>query len=116
MGFKKMETNLTFTDLSLSSSIEKNRAMQRMEQINSIVNWSRIEKLLITHYPVGKSSVGTDACLVYMVCLVDLVYLVLGLFRLFRGHDPDLIKLNQVMSPIRLNQIMSPCPLTAFWR
>ena len=61
MGFKKMETNLTFTDLSLSSSIEKNRAMQRMEQINSIVNWSRIEKLLITYYPVGKSSVGTDA-------------------------------------------------------
>ena len=61
MGFKKMETNLTFTDLSLASSIEKNRAIKRMEQINTIVNWSRIENLLIKHYPVGKSSAGNDA-------------------------------------------------------
>ena len=35
MGFKKMKTNLTFTDLSLLSSIEKNRAITRMEQINN---------------------------------------------------------------------------------
>ena len=63
MGFKNMETNLTFTDLSLASSIEKNRAIQRMEHINTIVNWSRIENLLIKHYPVGKSFVGTDAYL-----------------------------------------------------
>jgi len=56
MGFKKMKTNLTFTDLSLLSSIEKNRAIQRMEQINAIVNWSRIDHMIMTRYPVEKVS------------------------------------------------------------
>jgi hypothetical protein len=31
MGFKKMETNLTFTDISLFPSMEHNRAIARME-------------------------------------------------------------------------------------
>lgn len=72
MGFKKMKTNLTFTDLSLLSSIEKNRAIQRMEQINAIVNWSRIDHLAMTHYPVGKSAIGNDAYppLVLIKCLL----------------------------------------------
>ena len=61
MSFKKMKTNLTFTDLSLLSSIEKNRAIARMEQINTIVNWSRIDHLVMTHYPVGKSATANDA-------------------------------------------------------
>ena len=72
MGFKKMKTNLTFTDLSLISSIEKNRAIERMEQINAIVNWSRIDHLVMTHYPVGKSAMGNDAYppLVLIKCLL----------------------------------------------
>ena len=67
-----MKTNLTFTDLSLLSSIEKNRAIQRMEQINAIVNWSRIDHLAMTHYPVGKSAIGNDAYppLVLIKCLL----------------------------------------------
>lgn len=40
MGFKKMETNLTFTDISLFSSLEKNRAIKRMEQINAKIQRS----------------------------------------------------------------------------
>jgi len=72
MGFKKMKTNLTFTDLSLFSSIEKNRAIQRMEQINTIVNWSRIDHLVMTHYPVGKSLEGNAAYppLILLKCLL----------------------------------------------
>jgi len=42
MRFKKMQTNFTFTDVSLFSSLE-NRAIKRMEQINAIIDWSRIE-------------------------------------------------------------------------
>jgi len=61
MGFKKMKTNLTFTDLSLFSSIEKNRAIKRMEQINKIVDWSRIDTLIMKNYPVGKSAEGNEA-------------------------------------------------------
>jgi len=72
MGFKQMKTNLTFTYLSLLLSIEKNRAIQRMEQINTIVNWSRIDHLVITHYPVGKSATGNDAYppLILLKCLL----------------------------------------------
>jgi len=67
-----MKTNLTFTDLSLFSSIEKNRAIQRMEQINTIVNWSRIDHLVMTHYPVGKSLEGNAAYppLILLKCLL----------------------------------------------
>ncbi len=72
MGFKKMKTNLTFTDISLFSSIEKNRAIKRMEQINAIVDWSRIEILLMRNYPVGKSAEGNEAYppLILMKCLL----------------------------------------------
>jgi hypothetical protein len=72
MGFNKMKTNLTFTDLSLFSSIEKNRAIKRMEQINAIVNWSRIETMLMKNYPVGKSAEGNEAYppLILIKCLL----------------------------------------------
>ena len=72
MGFKKMDTNLTFTDLSLLSSIEKNRAIARMEQINNIVDWSRIDSLIMHYYPVGKSTAGNDAYhpIILMKCLL----------------------------------------------
>jgi len=72
MGFKKMKTNLTFTDLSLFASIEKNRAIKRMEQINAIVNWSRIDNLLMKNYPVGRSAEGNEAYppLILMKCLL----------------------------------------------
>ncbi len=72
MGFKKMKTNLTFTDLSLFASIEKNRAIKRMEQINTIVNWSRIDNLLMKNYPVGRSAEDNEAYppLILMKCLL----------------------------------------------
>ena len=72
MGFKNMKTNFTFADISLFNSMEKNRAIKRMEQINAIVDWSRIESLLLRNYPVGKSFEGNDAYppLILMKCLL----------------------------------------------
>ena len=72
MSFKKMETNFSFADISLFSSMEHNRAIKRMEQINAIVNWSRIENLLMQNYPVGKSADGAVAYppLLLMKCLL----------------------------------------------
>ncbi len=55
MSPKKMEPNLTFTDISLFSSMDHNRAIIKMEQINAIVNWVRIENLFLRSYPVGKN-------------------------------------------------------------
>ena len=72
MSFKKMKTNFTFTDISLFASMEKNRAIKRMEQINATVDWSRIESLLLRDYPVDKSFEGNDAYppLILMKCLL----------------------------------------------
>ena len=67
-----MESNFTFTDISLFNSMEHNRAITRMEQINAIVEWSRIENLLMRSYPVGKSHEGNEAYppLILLKCLL----------------------------------------------
>src|SRR5450830_1790628 len=72
MCFKNMKTNFTFADISLFNSMEKNRAIKRMEQINAIVDWSRIENLLMRTYPVGKSAEGNEAYppIILMKCLL----------------------------------------------
>ena len=72
MGFKNMKTNFTFADISLFNSMEKNRAIKRMEHFNATVDWSRIESLLMRNYPVGKSFEGNDAYppLILMKCLL----------------------------------------------
>lgn len=72
MGFKNMKTNLTFADISIFNSMEKNRAIKRMEEINRAVDWSRIETLLLKNYPVGKSFEGNSAYppLFLMKCLL----------------------------------------------
>ena len=72
MGFKKMETNFSFADISLFSSLEHNRAIKRMQQINTVVNWSRIENLIMRNYPVGKSAEGNEVYppLLLMKCLL----------------------------------------------
>jgi len=72
MGFKNIKTNFTFTDISLLNSMEKNRAIKRMEQINATVDWSKIESILMRNYPVGKSFEGNDAYppLILMKCLL----------------------------------------------
>jgi IS5 family transposase len=72
MGFKKMETNLSFTDISLFPSVEHDRAIARMEEINVIVGWSRVENLLMRRCYVGKRSEGNEAYppLIFMKCLL----------------------------------------------
>jgi transposase, IS5 family len=43
-----------------------------LQQINTIVNWSRIERLVVRNYPVGKSSDGNEAYhpLLLLKCLL----------------------------------------------
>ena len=51
-----MKNNLTFNDISLFPSIEKNRVIKRITEINAIVDWTKIENMLIKNYPAGKSA------------------------------------------------------------
>jgi len=61
MGYKKAEPNMTFAELSLMSSMEHNRSLKLMEKINDVIDWSKIEALLMKHYTVGTSKEGADA-------------------------------------------------------
>lgn len=47
-----MDTNFSFADISLFSSLEHNRAIKRVGLINAVVIWSRIERSTMRNYPV----------------------------------------------------------------
>jgi len=85
MGFKNMKGSFTFADIALSTSMEKNRAIERMEEINAIVNWAPIEDLLERTYPVGKSAEGSRA---YPPVLLMKCLLLQQWFRI--DSDPEL--------------------------
>jgi IS5 family transposase len=85
MGYKQMDNNFSFTDLSLFNSMEHNRSIKRMEKINAIINWPRIESLLLTHYAVGKSAEGADA---YPPLLLLKCFLIQQWFHI--DSDPEL--------------------------
>ena len=72
MSYKQMDNNFSFTDLSLLESMERNRAISRMEKINAVINWSPVESLLLKHYTIGKSVEGTSAYppLLLLKCLL----------------------------------------------
>jgi IS5 family transposase len=85
MGYKQLDNNFSFTDLSLFNSMEHNRSIKRMEKINAIINWPRIESLLLTHYAVGKSAEGADA---YPPLLLLKCFLIQQWFHI--DSDPEL--------------------------
>lgn len=41
MGYKQIEPNMTFAEVSLLKSMEHNRSLKRLEKINQVINWSR---------------------------------------------------------------------------
>jgi IS5 family transposase len=61
MGYKKLGKNMSFADLAVTSSLEHNRSVKMMEEINKVVNWKHIEALLLEYYDQGKSTQGADA-------------------------------------------------------
>ena len=61
MGYKKLGKNMSFADLAVTASLENNRSVKMMENINKMVNWQNIEALLLEYYNQGKSRQGADA-------------------------------------------------------
>lgn len=41
--------------------MEKNRNRKTLEQMNKLIDWSRVENILLRHYTIGKSVEGADA-------------------------------------------------------
>ena len=61
MGYKKLDQELSFADLILKDSMDKNRCLKRLENINDSIDWKNIESVLLSHYVVGTSREGADA-------------------------------------------------------
>ena len=61
MGFKKSDPKLTFAELALASSMEKNRSLDTLMNMNDIIDWSKIESILLKYYKIGTSKEGADA-------------------------------------------------------
>ena len=72
MGYKNLDKELSFADLAVAKSMEKNRSLKMMEKINKVVKWKNIEALLLEHYEVGTSKEGADAFppLLLMKCML----------------------------------------------
>lgn len=52
---------MTFAEVSLLSSMEHNRSLKRLEKINQVMDWSKVEAVLMRHYSIGSSKEGADA-------------------------------------------------------
>ncbi len=61
MGFKKIDQSVTFADLILKDSMDKNRCLIRIMDIANSIDWNSIEAVLMGHYQVGTSKEGADA-------------------------------------------------------
>jgi IS5 family transposase len=61
MAYKKWNQNISFADVALSSSIEKNRSLKTMERINRVIDWTKVEERLMDYYLVGRQEEGADA-------------------------------------------------------
>ena len=46
MAFKKIESKIGFAELAFSSSMDKNRTLKTLEQMNKVIDWDRIDKIL----------------------------------------------------------------------
>jgi len=61
MGFKRLHESFTFTDLAMKETLEHNRSLNIMNKLEKVINWSRIESILLSHYTVGARREGADA-------------------------------------------------------
>jgi IS5 family transposase len=100
MGFKSMMRSLDFADVALAKSLEHNRSLKLMEKLDSVIDWSRIEDILMSHYTVGGSSEGARAYppIVLFKCLL--------LQKWFRiPSDPELE--NQINDRLSFKKFLS---------
>ena len=85
MGYKQMERNMTFAEVDLMTSMEHNRSLKMMEKINQVIDWSKVEAVLLKHYAVGTTIEGADA---YPPLMLSKAFLLQKWFRI--NSDPEL--------------------------
>jgi len=85
MGYKQIDWNMTFAEVDLMTSMEHNRSLKMMEKINQVIDWSKIEAILLKHYTVGTTIEGADA---YSPLMLLKAFLLQKWFRIH--SDPEL--------------------------
>ena len=85
MGYKKLDQELSFADLILKDSMDKNRCLKRLNDIHGAIDWKNIESVLMSHYVIGTSSEGADA---YSPLLLFKCFLLQKWFHI--DSDPEL--------------------------
>ena len=43
MGYKRIDRNMTFAEVSLLKSMEHNRSLKRLEKISQVIDWSQAD-------------------------------------------------------------------------
>jgi IS5 family transposase len=76
---------MTFAEVDLMTSMEHNRSLKMMEKINQVIDWSKIEAVLLKHYAVGTTIEGADA---YPPIMLLKAFLLQKWFRIH--SDPEL--------------------------
>jgi hypothetical protein len=72
MGYKRIDQNMTFAEVSLLRSMEHNRSLKRLEKINQVINWSQVEEILMAHYTVDIVTIKLIAFAFNFLLLVKL--------------------------------------------
>jgi IS5 family transposase len=85
MGYKKWGNEISFADLAVSKSLEHNRSLKMMMNIDRVVKWRDVEALLLEHYETGTSHEGADA---YPALMLLKALLLQKWFRI--PSDPEL--------------------------
>jgi hypothetical protein len=49
MGYKQIGPIMTFAEVSLLRSMEHNRSLKRSEKINQVINWPKVDNILMSH-------------------------------------------------------------------
>ena len=61
MGYKRWSESISFVDMAMRGSLEKNRSLRRMDRINQVIDWTKIEERLRDYYKIGRQEEGADA-------------------------------------------------------
>jgi transposase, IS5 family len=61
MGYKRWSENVSFVDIALRGSLEKNRSLRTMDRINRVIDWTKVEARLKDYYEIGRQEEGADA-------------------------------------------------------
>jgi transposase, IS5 family len=85
MAFKEYDKNPTFLDMEIQRAVTHSRNRQVTSEIDAIINWASIEKIVQENYPVGQSECGNKAYPPLMLLKAILIQKWFGI-----KSDPDL--------------------------